>query len=260
MTDRIPSFALRDLRTHLSAPFVLATQAGIALALGLSGPFGSFESLATLPRLIYWSGIVFGTYALGSAVTLLLLDPMDARSRLPLILQILRGGGIIGLAVLALLWIWSWPFLGAQDGPRHLAGAGGLAAFVVSWIVLGLRALYPHPRDEQGSDQPALLKRLPLDKRGALVALTATDHYVEVITDAGRELVLMRLADAIAETAPVRGMQVHRSHWVALAQVQSAERRGDGARLEMRAGLEIPVSRRHLPSIRAAGLLPQKQG
>ena len=260
MTDRISSFALRDLRTHLSAPFVLATQAGIALALGLSGPFGSFESLATLPRLIYWSGIVFGTYALGSAVTLLLLDPMDARSRLPLILQILRGGGIIGLAVLALLWIWSWPFLGAQDGPRHLAGAGGLAAFVVSWIVLGLRALYPHPRDEQGSDQPALLKRLPLDKRGALVALTATDHYVEVITDAGRELVLMRLADAIAETAPVRGMQVHRSHWVALAQVQSAERRGDGARLEMRAGLEIPVSRRHLPSIRAAGLLPQKQG
>ena len=260
MTDRPSSFALRELQAHLGAPFVLATQAGIALVLGLSGPFGSFESLSPLPRLVYWTGIVFGTYGLGSALTLLILDPLDARSRLPLMLQILRGGVILGLAVLVFLWLWSLPFFRAQDGPGHLAGAGGLAAFVVSWTVLSLRVFYPQPAVDGATDQPALLKRLPLDKRGALVALTATDHYVEVVTDKGRELVLMRLADAIAETAPVRGMQVHRSHWVALAQVESAERRGDGARLEMRTGMEIPVSRRHMPSIRAAGLLPQKQG
>ena len=256
VTDRPSSFALRQLRAHLGARFVLATQAGIALALGLSGPFGTIDTLATLPRLAYWTGIVFGTYALGSALTLLLLDKLDAASRWPLVLRILRGGAIIGLAVTALLSIWNLAFFGfAGFGP--LAATSILVVFVVSCSVLALRELYPDPEQDRAAAEPALLQRLPLEKRGALVALTATDHYVEIVTDKGRELVLMRLADAIDETAPVRGMQVHRSHWVALAHVLAAERRGDGARLEMSAGMEIPVSRRHMPSIRAAGLLPQ---
>ncbi len=50
---------------------------------------------------------------------------------------------------------------------------------------------------------PAILSRLPVDRRGPLVALSAEDHYVRVTTAAGETLVLMRLGDAMREAADV---------------------------------------------------------
>lgn len=253
------SLALRELRAHLGAAFVLASQAGIALVLGLSGPFGTFETLSTLPRLVYWAGIVFGTYGLGSAVTLLLITPPEARHAWPVVVQVLLGGVLVGIVAAGFLWAWSIPFFGWRGVFGNLPAVALTGVFVVSWIVLALRALYPQPEADLGQEgQPALLRRLPLEKRGALVAISATDHYVDVATEKGNALILMRLADAIEEAAPVPGLQVHRSHWVALEHILRADRRGDGAHLSMRTGLEIPVSRRHVPSLRAAGLLPRK--
>jgi DNA-binding LytR/AlgR family response regulator len=101
------------------------------------------------------------------------------------------------------------------------------------------------------------LDRLALAKRGTLIALSVEDHYVRVRTDRGEAMVLMRLSDAIGETAPVKGLRVHRSHWVALDAVVAAKRRGDGAILTMAAGPEIPVSRANVAAIRDAGLLPR---
>lgn len=262
-TPRPPS-AIRELRQHLGAPFVLAVQARIALVLGVSGPFGTFESLGLGLRLPYWTGVVFGTYALGAAITLLLVDRLD-RDGAHVALRVLRGGALVGLAVAGFLTLWNLPFLGWRGLSARIVGTSFLGAFVVSWVVLGLRSMLFGPTGPLGPSPannalPAILQRLPLEKRGALVALSATDHYVEVITDKGRELLLMRLADAIAETAPVPGLQVHRSHWAALERVRAVQRRGDGALLDMGGGLEIPVSRRHMGAIRQAGLLPLRPG
>ena len=102
-----------------------------------------------------------------------------------------------------------------------------------------------------------VLSRLPLDKRGRLICLSSEDHYTRVRTDKGEELILIRLADAIAEAAPMAGLRVHRSHWVASAQVTSATRKGDGATLTLSQGDDIPVSRFHMTAIRDAGLLPR---
>ena len=101
------------------------------------------------------------------------------------------------------------------------------------------------------------LGRLPLAKRGPLVSLSVEDHYVRIRTRQGEEMVLMRLADAVRETRGVVGLQVHRSHWVALDQVRGAARRGDGAVLTMSTGPDIPVSRANVAAIRDAGLLPR---
>ena len=102
---------------------------------------------------------------------------------------------------------------------------------------------------------PRLLTRLPLAKRGPLLSLSVQDHYVEVVTTRGRELLLMRLSDAIAETEGCAGLQVHRSHWVALDQVQAAHRDGARAVLTLSDGREIPVSRTYVPAAKEAGLL-----
>ncbi|MCB1397271.1 MAG: LytTR family transcriptional regulator, partial [Rhodobacteraceae bacterium] len=85
--------------------------------------------------------------------------------------------------------------------------------------------------------------------------LSVQDHYVEVVTTRGRELLLMRLSDAIAETEGCAGLQVHRSHWVALDQVQAAHRDGARAVLTLSDGREIPVSRTYVPAAKEAGLL-----
>jgi DNA-binding LytR/AlgR family response regulator len=103
---------------------------------------------------------------------------------------------------------------------------------------------------------PAILDRLPLDRRGALVALSAEDHYVRVVTRTGEALVLIRLADAMRETGDLPGLQVHRSHWVALDAVRAVRRSGDGAVLTLATGHELPASRRFIPALRQAALLP----
>ncbi len=94
-------------------------------------------------------------------------------------------------------------------------------------------------------------------KRGALIALSAEDHYVRVTTTAGTELVLMRLADAMAEISQTQGLQVHRSHWVALDQVVKVIRIGGRGELTLSDGSTRPISRGFMPAVRAAGLLPK---
>ena len=121
----------------------------------------------------------------------------------------------------------------------HMLGAGGAA-----------------PAAPDAGAAPPILSRLPHDRRGALVALSVQDHYVEVVTSRGRTLVLMRLSDAIAETAPRSGLQVHRSHWIATDQVRAARREGARAVLTMRTGEDIPVSRSRVAAVKEAGLLP----
>ncbi|EBV3599940.1 LytTR family transcriptional regulator, partial [Salmonella enterica subsp. enterica serovar Virchow] len=90
--------------------------------------------------------------------------------------------------------------------------------------------------------------------RGQLTHLSMQDHYVDVRTDNGGAMVLMRLSDAIAETRGVEGLQIHRSHWVALGAVQKAIRRGGRPYVIMKDGTELPVSRSYLDTVRSAGL------
>ena len=134
--------------------------------------------------------------------------------------------------------------------------------FAIAYIVTAmLRVAERHVAGNPGSQEtltsapPPLLERIAFGKRAALVSLTVEDHYVRIATVKGEEIVLMRLADAISETAPVKGLQVHRSHWVALNKVSAARREGDRAILTMTNGAEIPVSRRYVPDIKAVGLL-----
>ncbi|MDA8767166.1 LytTR family transcriptional regulator [Planktomarina temperata] len=50
-------------------------------------------------------------------------------------------------------------------------------------------------------------------------------------------------------------MQMHRSHWVSFDAIDKTERRGDGARLILADGASVPVSRSHMPRLRAKGIV-----
>ncbi len=101
---------------------------------------------------------------------------------------------------------------------------------------------------------PKFLERLPEKLRGGeLYAVEAEDHYLRLHTSLGQDLILLRLADAIAELEGLEGAQTHRSWWVAKAAVTDVER-GDGrATLTLKDGAEVPVSRGFARQLRAAG-------
>jgi hypothetical protein len=87
-----------------------------------------------------------------------------------------------------------------------------------------------------------------------LVALQAEDHYVRVVTDKGNALIRYRFSDALEEVRNLEGVQVHRSHWVALRAIDRLRPEGKGYTLCLHNGSEVPVSRSNLGVLRVAGL------
>ncbi len=248
--------ALRDLREEFSHPVTLAALAGVSVVVGISGPFGTMDAFGLIPRLAYWMIVVPLTYGAG------FLGTMAVRPYLPSGPQGLRialaalGSAIAVALVLGVLNTGLGLDLG---GARDLA-LGFAAVYVICLVIEAVGAVLQSQSQKLDSTAriPALLSRLPLEKRGALLALTAEDHYIIVVTTKGREMLLLRLADAMREAAPVAGLQIHRSHWVALAGVVSVARVGDGAEALLINGDRLPIARARIAAARAAGLLPRK--
>ena len=242
----------------MSHPVTLAALAGIGGLLGLAGPFGTDTLLPLLPRTGYWLFLACATYGAGLAVS---LAPGPGLAKRSAALRIAVTGGATSVAVCAVVlgtnfavFGW-WPDRG--DWPVFLPTLVAMTLIITALLdyVGTQRAQTAPPTD--APQPPAILDRLPLDKRGALVSLSVEDHYVRVRTVRGEEMLLMRLSDAIREVGDTPGAQVHRSHWVAFGQVRAARREGDRGILTLTTGPEIPVSRANMPRIREAGLLPR---
>jgi hypothetical protein len=248
--------ALRELRTGFSAPRLLVVLAALILVLGLSGPFGTFSSSDTPHRFAYWAAVVLSTYGLARVVIRLAMRYLPPWPPLPrAIAEAVICGVPVTLLVLGinylafgdsgldplLLWVSCTLIAGAAIAVAQLGGWGD--------------APPPEGLAASAEARPAILDRVPLPQRGRLVALSVEDHYVEVSTDKGSALILMRLGDAIRETAPVPGLQIHRSHWVALEAVRRVVRAEGRIAVELADGRRLPISRGYLPAARAAGLV-----
>lgn len=247
--------ALRDWRAVFAKPLTWGIVLGVALVLTILAPFGTDMHLRPLLRFLYWTVMVACTYGTGLAISLALDGKLPAGW--PVLARVAAAGLATGLAitpVITLLNFVAFAYLPSLAEWPGLAGQFLIIALVVTGIIHAVQA-QKAPAAKHG---PApLLARLPVERRGPILALSAEDHYTRIHTTQGQALVLIRLSDAIQEAAPVQGLQVHRSHWVARAAVASCRRQGDGALVTLTDGAEIPVSRRYMPDIRAAGLLPK---
>jgi DNA-binding LytR/AlgR family response regulator len=97
-----------------------------------------------------------------------------------------------------------------------------------------------------GPDSPPrapILDLLPAERRGHLVSLNAEDHYVRITTANGDVLHRMRMRDAVAMTAPMQGIRVHRSSWIALCAIQRLEREGRASIAVLVNGQRVRLSR-----------------
>jgi len=76
-----------------------------------------------------------------------------------------------------------------------------------------------------------------------ILFIKADLHYLEVITNNHRELVLYNLKDAITELPADLGAQCHRSYWVAHAAIQTFKKKGREGVLLLKNDMRLPVSR-----------------
>jgi DNA-binding LytR/AlgR family response regulator len=114
------------------------------------------------------------------------------------------------------------------------------------------------PPTPETSPLPALpeliAEKLPVRLRQArLIAIEAEDHYLRIHTDAGSDLVLMRMVDACALLPEAAGARVHRSWWAARGSVERLARREGKAELKLQGDLCVPVSRAMQASLREQG-------
>lgn len=260
MNNRHLQLTLRELRDNFQQPVTLAALAGVAVVVGISGPFDTINAFPLPQRMAYWAVVVPMTYAAGFWGSLLVGPSLRARTTIFKI-----AGRSLGSAILVCLSLGLFnALIGLQFDLRDFA-FGFLSVYVICLVMECLGHLIqagqgPKVPNAGASDNsaPIILRRLPLERRGRLVALTVQDHYVEVTTSKGKSLILMRLSDAIAECAPCQGLQIHRSHWVVLDQVASAKRLGDAAVVILKSGVTLPIARSRLRAAQQAGLLPHK--
>ena len=110
-----------------------------------------------------------------------------------------------------------------------------------------IRASSQAPRADVDVEVSPLLSRIPFELGDDVMSLSANQHYLDVHTRKGNALVLYRLSDAMKELGD-RGVQIHRSYWVAYDAIRAIKRDGSALFVILDDGTTLPVSRgnRHL--------------
>jgi len=223
-----------------------------ALFLSLSGIFGTAQTPLVV-RLVYW-GVVMTACTL---VAMAIIRTVQRR-------ELLGGHPVAQWAISTVLMtppltMIVWLVSGLMFDQRLEAGdllRSAPQVLLISAAMTAINALADRRPVETHAAPPGappvrFLERLPFKLRGAAIrAVQAEDHYLRVHTDAGEALILMRLSDAVAELAGLEGARTHRSWWVARDAVTGARRSDGRAVLELKGGLEAPVSRSFARSLR----------
>lgn len=250
-------FALREVQGLLRRPgFWIVLAAAVAI-LVVSGPSGTLDRFNAAERTAYWATIALATFVTGLFSTVLLVRLIRPRigARIP---SIALGALLAALPITAEVWLANLVF--PDSTPTSAADLGGLYGMCLV-ITLAIATIYdvssPKPADpaappsQREENENRFLARIPARLGKDLVSLQAQDHYLEVTTTIGRDLILMRLSDAEAELAGYPGMRVHRSWWVARAGVDGIDTAGDKMTIRLSSGAVAPVSRANRAAVRS---------
>jgi DNA-binding LytR/AlgR family response regulator len=249
------SFGASPNDTRFSAWRQWAVILATGVFMALTGPFGMSAAPLGI-RLVYWIGLMAVGTVLANLVARVAVR-MDLFERRPWL-----WAALVALVITPPQTVIVWAATGlAFTGAVHPASLLGyvppvllinLAMLAITVLAQGVPT-QTHARPDAPAP-PRFLDRLPARLRGAeLHAVQAEDHYLRLHTSRGQDIILMRLADALAELEGLEGAQVHRSWWVARDAVARAERGNGRASLTLRSGAVAPVSRTYARALREAG-------
>ena len=248
------SFAMREMKARLSKPSRWYIWAGVSIVCGISGPFYTHDMFTLAGSILFWGFVAAVALVLANAIDLTLSEATSQRRLIPRAVKFgLIFGAIFCLFLKGLIWLLL---------PEHEAAATPLwylffQSSIIASVVILLRdgLTWKRPAAAPPPGKPRFLQRLAPALGQSVLRVSSQDHYVEVRTEKGRDMILMRFADALNELQGVDGAQVHRFHWVSRAAVQSVERASGKIKLRLNDGSVIPVSRSFRAAAERAGLI-----
>jgi len=261
---------MRESNYFRSIPQQFPWVVGLAIVMGVTGPFGTYYGTGLGVRLVYFTvtGVLIWAQVLIFGA---LLASFEVTQRWPLLVRMALAGALAAIpGTLEIIVLNSWlvrptPFRAAWEIYPQVA----FLTIVIS-VLIGLfmeRRLHAAADSERAriaeiltADAPKdvppdFFRRVPPALGRDLLALEMEDHYLRIHTALGSDLILLRLRDALAELGPSSGRQVHRSWWVAEGAVASAERDARRPMLVLRNGLRVPVSKTFRDQVKEAGWL-----
>lgn len=231
--------------------------ASMIVMFSIIGPFGTFQSLTLLERFAYWSLTMIGSWFI-AIITISFLVGL-VRDHTKHHFSIIMGGCILSAFPIALyldvVIHWYFPMETELSFLYQLAYAMPISVtfgLLVHFALDKEKVQTPPLVDEA---ENLLMHRLPHSKRGPVQYLSMQDHYVQVTTNKGNELVLMRMADAVTALKGQNGQQIHRSHWISHDHVAEAIRENGQHIIIMSDGAKLPVSRTYLKAAKASGII-----
>lgn len=225
----------------------------------LAGPFGTLTNMSAIERVLLWVPLIAMSVVMGWLSNLVAQVVLENRHAVAI-----EAFSVVLMTALFAPCVW---LVTTWINADALAAAGGAVrlvfyVFVVVAAVSVIRqsilawVIETEPGAPLEHPEPRLLQRLPKSLRAPVLRLSAKDHMVEVVTQAGTAEVRLRLSDAVSEMDPVEGFMAHRSHWVAKHAVTEAQKRDAGKMyLKLSNGDLVPVSRTFRPDWMKSGLL-----
>lgn len=113
---------------------------------------------------------------------------------------------------------------------------------------------YQPPKYDAPQTSPTFYDLVPEDIQGDLILLKSELHYLLVVTEHGKSLILYSLKNAINELHNTDGFQPHRSYWVNKAYIDSIKKNGREGQIIMKNGSKVPVSRQRMQEILNANM------
>lgn len=247
-------FAYRQMQAQFKDHRFVAWMGAVIFVLTIAGPFGTLESFNLLERFAYWAIIAPITFIIANFTATICIVYL-VNTGLNDWLSYAIGGIISGIPIGIIVWLLNIglersSFVATTD----LIEITIKTTLVTLPVTLLLKILSkPRTKDlaaEQAKDTSSMFfKRLPHKIGRDLISLQAQDHYILVVTSAGSEMILMRLSDAIKELGPHKGIQTHRSWWVAEKHIVNMATENGKKHIYLTNGQKIPISRTYLKQV-----------
>ncbi|WP_414087134.1 LytTR family DNA-binding domain-containing protein [Rhizobium sp. BR 314] len=261
---------LRELQAVWRSPRLWGTFITVVLIFAVTGPYGTFARLMPGARFGYW--LVLHAMAWSIAIVLSIAAEVLLRKWMSNMLARMMTGAVIsalpigfGISLVDLAFFGDVPTVAA--GLRQSLTSIPLCllfcflTYMTMHREIAIAAEAPHhempvPAPLATSEmkttpaQAPILSRLKPENRGQLIRLAVRDHYTEVVTTRGRELILLRFGDALMEIGDTEGLRLHRSHWIATGHVAGLKRDNGKLLVITRDGVEMPVSRPYAEAVR----------
>lgn len=226
---------------------------GLVAGFAAFGPFGTYDAMPLWSRVVFWALIMAAVGLLMHiSVAIALVAPSFARFPRAVRLGVAAMvAAVPGVAVVIFVFrVMVAPSMGADAFPylwMQVASIGWLAC------LYEFREPARDRTEIRARDvvRSAFHDRLPPGQVHDIVSISMKDHYAEVTTRAGRHLVLIRLADAIAELEGVQGLRIHRSHWIALGHLVAVSGSAKKPVAVLSDGRELPISKTYLEDVLA---------